>query len=68
MAVIQFSIPSELYVKLVERAAALGISEHQLAKQLTIIGEPQISDEEIYLHQRAVAGRRAERRTRARPL
>ena len=66
MAVIQFSIDSQVFLSLMERAARLGMSEHQLAKCL--VGLADVTDEEILLHKRNQYAKRLESRSRARPL
>ena len=66
MAVIQFSIPSNDYVVLVERAAALGISEHQLAKYLALLSTA--TDDEVLTYRQRAASTRADKRLRARPI
>ena len=66
MAIVQFSVTADTYVNLVERAARLGMSEHQLAKCLA--GLADVTDEDILQYKRALYGKRSEGRNRARPL
>lgn len=65
MAVIQFSVPSDVYVQLVERGAEVGLSENQFAKALTLIGLEQHSNAEVLKEVNLAKRARAESRLRA---
>jgi len=69
---IQFSVPAEEYVKLLERGNRLGLSEHQFAKAVVQLAADTTSDEDILETRRRQASARAtslrERLTRVRPI
>ena len=57
---LQFSVPSDIYLALVERGAAYGLSEHLVAKYLVLHGlSAGVRDEALLLVQREAAQTRA---------
>ena len=68
MAVIQFSVPTDVYMRLVERGRVLGLSEHQVAKYLTILGHEDISDEALLACVRDTKREAMKGKLRAKPL
>ena len=68
MAIIQFSVPADVYVTLVERGRALGISEHQVAKYAMLLAYDNAADEDILERMRNTKREQMRNKTRARPL
>ena len=68
MAVIQFSIDSDTYLLLLEQGKRLGLSEHQVAKYLTLLGTESATDEDILALVHTKNLRRAARIQRAQPI
>ena len=68
MAIIQFSVPADVYVALVERGRALGMSEHQVAKYAMLLVYENAADEAILERMRNAKRDQMRNKTRARPL
>lgn len=64
MAVIQFSVPTSTLVRWAQRGEELGLSEHQVAKMLAILGDAAFTNSDIideYIRQRGTTlGRKAQ--------
>lgn len=69
MPVIQFSIPTSMFLELVLKGQRIGLSEHQVAKHIMLQGlEAEVGDDEILEHYHDTRRQRMERKTRAKPI
>ena len=69
MPVIQFSIPTSMFLELVLKGQRIGLSEHQVAKHIMLQGlEAEVGDDEILEHYHNSRRQRMERKTRAKPI
>lgn len=52
MAIIQFSIPSDVLRELLDRGDTLGLSEHQVAKWIMLLAKENVADSDIMVASR----------------